>query len=140
MGVLLFILAALMFSIYLIFSRLWQVTVPQLLLILSVISGLIYIPVWALFLPSALAETEPSVIVLQGFYQILPNLVGMNLLALAVRHVGASLTAAIMSAVPSLGAILGVLILGESLGAAAWLGIAILSLGILLTALQPRGK
>ena len=47
-------------------------------------------------------------------------------------------TAAIMSAVPSLGAILGLVILGEALGAPAWAGILVLSLGILLTALRPR--
>ena len=137
-GILLFLLAASIFSVYLVLNRLWQVTIPQLLLSLSVISGLIYVPIWALFLPSALGESATSVILLQAFYQILPNLVGLNLLAFAVRHVGASATAAVMSAVPSVGAILALLILGEQLGALTWLGIAVLSLGILLTAVKPR--
>jgi len=37
-----------------------------------------------------------------------------------------------------LGAILGLVFLGETLGALTWAGILILSLGILLTTLRPR--
>ena len=101
-------------------------------------SGFIYIPIWYLFLPSALAETSSSQILLQGAYQVLPNLVGLNLLALAVRNVGTPVTAAIMSAVPSLGAILGLIFLGETLGTTTWVGIFVLSLGILLTTIRFR--
>jgi drug/metabolite transporter (DMT)-like permease len=137
-GALLFLVAALVFSVYMILNRLWQVTTLQVLLSLSVVSGIIYVPIWYLFLPSALAETASNQILLQGAYQVLPNLVGLNLLALAVRNVGAPATAAIMSAVPSLGAILGLVLLGEALGTTTWVGIFVLSLGILLTAIRPR--
>ena len=137
-GALLFLVAALMFGVYLLLNRLWQVTAPQVLLTISVISGIIYVPIWYLFLPSNLAETAPSQILLQAGFQILPNLVGLNLLALAVRNIGPPATAAILSAVPGLGAILGLVLLGETLGAATWVGILILSAGILLTAIRPR--
>jgi drug/metabolite transporter (DMT)-like permease len=137
-GALLFLTAACSFSVYLLLNRLWQVTAPQLFLSLSVVSGLLYVPLWYLFLPSNLAETAPGQILLQGTYQLLPNLVGFNLVALAVRNVGAPATAAVMSAVPSLGAILGLLLLGETLGPLTWTGIVVLSAGILLTAVRPR--
>jgi drug/metabolite transporter (DMT)-like permease len=137
-GAVLFLMAALSFSIYLMLNRLWQLTAPQILLCLSVVSGILYVPIWYLFLPSNLAEAPASQILLQGTYQMLPNLVGFNLLALAVRNVGAPVTAALMSAVPSLGAVLGLVFLGERLGAVTWAGILVLSLGILLTALRPR--
>jgi drug/metabolite transporter (DMT)-like permease len=137
-GALLFLFAAFMFSVYMILNRRWQVTALQVLLSLSVVSGFLYVPIWYLFLPSALAETATSQILLQGVYQLLPNLVGLNLLALAVRNVGAPVAAAIMSAVPSLGAILGLVLLGEALGATTWVGIVVLSMGILLTAIRPR--
>ena len=137
-GALLFLVAASWFSVYLILNRLWQVTPLQVLLVISVLSGLIYVPIWYFFLPSNLAEAPASQILLQGTYQLLPNLVGLNLLTLAVRNVGASVSAAIMSAVPSLGAILGLVLLGETLGAMTWAGIVVLSLGILMTALRPR--
>jgi drug/metabolite transporter (DMT)-like permease len=138
-GALLFLTAAAWFSVYLTLNRVWQVTPLQVLLSLSVVSALIYVPIWYFFLPSNLAEAAPSQIVLQGAYQMLPNLVGLNLVTVAVRNVGASVTAAIMSAVPSLGAILGLVLLGETLGAMTWMGIVVLSLGIVLTALRPRG-
>ena len=137
-GALLFVAAACIFSVYMILNRLWGVTALQLLLSISVVNAFIYMPIWYFFLPSNLANTDPRQIALQGAYQMLPNLVGLNLLALAVQNVGAPATAAIMSAVPSLGAILGLVILGEALGAPAWAGILVLSLGILLTALRPR--
>jgi len=137
-GALLFLVAASWFSVYLILNRLWRVTPLQVLLVLSVLSGLIYVPIWILFLPSHLTEAPTSQILLQGTYQMLPNLVGLNLLTLAVRHVGASASAAIMSAVPSLGAILGWVLLNEALGPMTWAGIVVLSLGILLTAMRSR--
>jgi drug/metabolite transporter (DMT)-like permease len=139
-GALLFLVAACSFSIYLLLNRLWQITALQLFLSLSVVTGLIYIPIWYLFLPSNLAETAPSQILLQGAYQTLPNLVGFNLVAIAVRNAGAPATAAVMSAVPSLGAILGLLILGETLDPLTWTGIVVLSAGILLTAVRPRAS
>ena len=137
-GALLFLVAAAWFSVYLVLNRLWRVRPLQVLLVLSVLSGLIYVPIWFFFLPSNLAEAPTSQILLQGTYQMLPNLVGLNLLTLAVRHVGASASAAIMSAVPSLGAILGWVLLNEALGPMTWAGIVVLSLGILLTTLRPR--
>jgi drug/metabolite transporter (DMT)-like permease len=137
-GALLFIGAALMFSTYMVLNRMWQVTAPQVLFGISVVTAIYYLPIWYLFLPSNLAGAETSQIVLQSVFQMLPNLVGFNLLAIAVRNVGASPTAAILSGVPGLGAILGLIILGETLGTATWAGIVVLSLGILLTALRPR--
>ena len=137
-GALLFLAGALMFSTYMVLNRVWQVTAPQVLFAISVVTAIYYLPVWYLFLPTNLAGTETSQILLQAIFQMLPNLIGFNLLAIAVRNVGASPTAAILSAVPGLGAILGLIILGEELGVVTWVGIVVLSLGILLTALRPR--
>lgn len=138
-GDLLFLTAGLSFSGYLIINRLWNVTIPLVLLSLSVVSGFIYIPVWYIFLPSALVEAAHSQILLQAAYQgLLPNLVGLGLISIAVRHAGASATAAIISAVPGLGAILGLVLLGEILGPMTWLGIFIVTIGILLTAIRRR--
>jgi drug/metabolite transporter (DMT)-like permease len=138
-GDLLFLTAGLSFSGYLIINRLWNVTIPLVLLSLSVVSGFIYIPIWYIFLPSALVEAAHSQILLQAAYQgLLPNLVGLGLISIAVRHAGASATAAIISAVPGLGAILGLVLLGEILGPMTWVGIFIVTIGILLTAIRRR--
>lgn len=136
-GDLLFLTAGLSFSVYLILNRLWNVTIPLVLLSLSVVSGFLYIPIWYIFLPSALVETTHSQILLQAAYQgLLPNLVGLGLISIAVRRAGASATAAIMSAVPGLGAVLGIVLLGEILGPMTWMGICIVTLGILLITIR----
>jgi drug/metabolite transporter (DMT)-like permease len=138
-GDLLFLTAGLSFSGYLIINRLWNVTIPLVLLSLSVVSGFIYIPVWYIFLPSAMVEAAHSQILLQAAYQgLLPNLVGLGLISIAVRHAGASATAAVISAVPGLGAILGLVLLGEILGPMTWVGIFIVTIGILLTTIRRR--
>jgi drug/metabolite transporter (DMT)-like permease len=140
-GDLLFLTAGLSFSGYLTINRLWNVTIPLVLLSLSVVSGFIYIPIWYIFLPSALVEAAHSQILLQAAYQgLLPNLVGLGLISIAVRHAGASATAAIISAVPGLGAILGLVLLGEILGPMTWVGIFIVTIGILLTAIRRRSS
>lgn len=137
-GDILFLAAAVCFSIYMILNRIWNVRPPLVLLSIAVVSALGYLPIWYLLLPTNLAAAPMSQIVLQAAYQgLLPNLIGMNLLTVAVRHIGPSPSSAVMSIVPSTGAILGVLILGEHLGPLAWVGIIVITCGILLTALRP---
>ncbi|MGD9538282.1 MAG: DMT family transporter [Alphaproteobacteria bacterium] len=138
-GDLLFLGSALSFAAYMVLYRRWPVTVPQLLMCVPLINGLIYVPIWAAFLPSRMAEASHGQLLLQGFYQgVVPNLIGLMLVAIAIRNVGPPATAAFMSAVPGLGAILGWVILSEPLGLFGWLGIAVLTPGVLLTALWRR--
>lgn len=137
-GDLLFLAAALIFSAYLTLNRVWKVTIPVVLLSLSVVNGIIYVPVYLLFLPKGLAGASQGQLWLQLSYQgLLPNLVGLSLLTFAIRHVGPSVTAALMSAVPALGALLSLLLLGEQLNRQTWLGIVVLTVGILMTVLRP---
>jgi len=138
-GDLLFLTAALIFSAYLTLNRVWRVTIPQVLLSLSVVNAVVYLPIWFFLLPKGIAEAEPAQLWLQiGYQGLLPNLVGLSLLTFAVRHIGPSVTAAFMSAVPGLGALLSLLILGEFLDKYAWLGIFVLTIGILLTTMNPQ--
>jgi len=134
-GDLLFLLAGLSFATYMVLSRLWNIRIPQLLLCVPVLNGLIYVPLWALLLPSNLATAPREQLLLQAIYQgLLPNLVGLLLVTVAVRHAGASLTAAFMTAVPALGTLLGMLFLDEIPGLFGWLSLLLLTPGIVLTA------
>ena len=73
---------------------------------------------------------------LQLVYQgLIPNLLGLLLLAVSVRYIGPNPTAAILAAVPSMGTVLGFLILGEVIGFFGILGLIIITPGILITAL-----
>lgn len=134
-GDLMFVIAAIFFSTYLVISRLWQVKTLQILMCSSVINAFIFIPIWFLLLPSGIAQATESQLLIQTLYQgLIPNLLGLLLVATAVRHVGPAATAAFMAAVPGLGTILSFIFLGEEPGMLGWLSLAILTPGIVMVA------
>jgi drug/metabolite transporter (DMT)-like permease len=138
-GDLMFYCGAIFFSGYLVISRRWQISTTQILLCSSVINAIIYVPIWYFFLPSGIAEAPQSQLLLQGFYQgLIPNLVGLLLVAYAVRHVGSAATAAFMAAVPAMGTVLSLLYLGEVPGLLGWFSLAVLTPGIVLVAVIRR--
>ncbi|MEH6404261.1 MAG: DMT family transporter [Sneathiella sp.] len=140
-GDILFILAGLSFALYMITARHWGVTSMQVLFCSSVINGAIFVPLWLAFLPTGMYEATYAEIGLQALYQgVLATLFGMVLVAYASRNIGAAATAAVMSAVPAISALLGSQILGESFAMTGWLSIAILTPGIILTAAFSRSK
>ena len=57
-GDLFFVMGAIFFSIYVVLSRLWSITMTQLLLCGSVINAFIYLPIYFLFLPKGVAEAS----------------------------------------------------------------------------------
>ena len=116
-------------------SRLWRISTTQVLLCSSVINAVLYMPVWYLFLPSRFAEASQSLILIQGFYQgFVPTLLGILLLTAAVRQIGSSAAAAFMAAVPGMGALLSVVLLGEALGVMSWAALGMLTTGIIMMA------
>ena len=138
-GDLMFFGGAIFFSGYLVISRRWQISTTQILLCSSVINAIVYVPVWYFFLPSGIAEAPQSQLLLQGFYQgLIPNLVGLLLVAYAVRQVGSAATAAFMAAVPAMGTVLSLLFLGEVPGLLGWFSLAVLTPGIVLVAVIRR--
>lgn len=140
-GDLLFLLAGLSFATYMLLNRLWNLRAMQVLMCVPVLNGLLYVPLWWLFLPSTMADAPREQILLQAIYQgLLPNLVGLLLVSVAVRHAGASLTAAFMTAVPGLGTLLGVVFLDEVPGWLGWASLVVLTPGIVLAAVwRQRG-
>ena len=134
-GDLMFFAGAIFFSGYLVISRRWQITTTQILLCSSVINAICYVPIWYFFLPSGIAEASQSQLLLQTLYQgLIPNLLGLLLVAYAVRHVGSATTAAFMAAVPAMGTVLSLIFLGEIPGALGWLSLAVLTPGIVMVA------
>lgn len=140
-GDLLFILSAVFFCFYMVLSKLWLLTPMQILFATSVVNGAIFMPIWYFFLPSGLAEASTNELALQILYQgFIATFVGMLLVAFAVRHIGAPISSAFMSAVPTSAAVLGFVILGEEFGFWGWVSLAILTPGILIMAFSSREK
>lgn len=136
-GDLMFLAGAVFFSFYMILSRLWNVTITQVLLCSSIVNALVYLPIWWMVLPTGFAEAEQSQLILQTLYQgLIPGLVGLLLVAVSVRHIGASSTAAFMAAVPALGTVLSLFLLHEIPGVLGWASLAVLTPGILMVAVR----
>ncbi|MGI9379305.1 MAG: DMT family transporter, partial [Methyloligellaceae bacterium] len=139
-GDIMFVISAAMYSVFLVLVRKWDVTTPQILFCVMFMNGLIFVPVWVAVLPSAMAETSVSQLLLQGIVQgILATLIGLVLVAFAARKVGASIIAAFMSGVPAIAAVLAMIVIDEPIGIIGWVSILILTAGIgLVTVYEPK--
>ncbi|MDQ2090805.1 DMT family transporter [Marimonas arenosa] len=131
-GDLLFVVGAVFFSSYVILSERWGLTAMQVIFCGTVVNAVLYVPVWALWLPSGLADAPLQPLLLQAVYQgFVPNLVGLIFIAHASRTIGNSNTSSILAAVPGVGGLLGALILGEALSLFSIAAIALLTVGLL---------
>ena len=138
-GDLLFIVAAVFFSGYLVVARAWSVTPTQVMLCGSLINAIIFVPIWYWWLPSGLAEADGAQLALQIFYQgLIPGLLGLVLVAVATKNIGPAATSAFIAAVPGLGAVLGAIFLNEVPGTLGWLSLVVLTVGILMVTLGVR--
>jgi len=134
-----FFISGAFFAVFLILQRQWRTSIPQILLSAAVVGAVIYLPIWALFLPTTLAQSDPNQIALQAIFQgLFPNLLGLILLSHAVRRVGSTVAAAFLSAVPGVASVMGLVFLGEDPGLLAWSALPILTTGILLATVWQR--
>ena len=132
-GDLFFLTAGLSFAVFLLLQRRWRTDVPQILWTVTVIGMVLFLPAWWLFLPSTLAAAETGTILIQVAFQgLFPNLLGLILLSIAVTRIGPNVAAAFLSAVPGLATVIGLVVLGENPSLIGWLGLPILTVGILM--------
>ncbi len=133
-GDMLFIVGALFFATYVILSERWQLGAMQIIFCGTIVNAVIYLPIWALFLPSGLAQAPMGPLLLQAVYQgFVPNLIGLLFIAHASRSIGTANTSAILAAVPGGGAVLGFLILGEAFSLTSIMAIVLLTVGLLIS-------
>ena len=133
-GDLLFLAGAVFFATYMILAERWQLGAMQIIFCGTVVNAALYLPVWAFWLPSGLAQAPMGPLLLQAVYQgFVPNLIGLLFIAHASRTIGNGNTSFILAAVPGGGAILGVLILGERLTAASIIALGLLTVGLLMS-------
>ncbi|MBL8519994.1 MAG: DMT family transporter [Betaproteobacteria bacterium] len=114
--------------------------------VVSVVSAVVYLPVYALWLPHGLATAPASAIVVQTLYQgLMVSIVSLFAYARAVSILGASLGASFASLVPVLAMLTAIPLLGEWPSVMDTLGIAAITLGVFLSsgafhALRQRGR
>ena len=143
-GDLLFVIGALFFASYIILSERWQLGAMQIIFCGTIVNAVLYLPIWALWLPSGLANAPLKPLLLQAVYQgFVPNLIGLLFIAHASRNIGTANTSSILAAVPGVGGLLGALILGETLSPISIFALALLTVGLLTSVrkrLPPEGS
>jgi drug/metabolite transporter (DMT)-like permease len=130
-GHLLFLGAAFLWACYTVAMRRARLEGLHAAAIAAVVSMLVYIPLYALFLNSNLSEAPWREIALQGFVQgILTAVLSLMLFGRAVALLGASSGAAFGALCPALTALLAIPVLGEWPTHLEWSGIVLISFGV----------
>jgi len=139
LGIMLFLLASAVMSVYIFGVRQLGVTPRQALALVTMPSAIIYLPIWYFFLPSGIAETEHSIIIFQALFQGLgPGFFAVILFALAAMHLGATMTAGFSAVVPATAALLAIPILGEIPNTLEWIAIGIVTIGLALLIMSKK--
>jgi drug/metabolite transporter (DMT)-like permease len=129
----LFLAAIALFALFMVANRVWFVVPRQVIFSATIVSAVVYIPIWLLCLDSNLAVAPRSEILLQGAYQgLVPGVLGISCLNIAVRHIGPRATSVFLSSVPVVAALTAIPILNEFPGPPAWIGMITVTCGILL--------
>ena len=132
-GDFLFLTAIAMFAVFIVANQVWSIVPGQVIFSATIVSAVVYTPFWLLWLDSNLATAPSSEILLQGAYQgLVPSVLGISCLNIAVRSIGSRATSIFVSSVPVVAALAALLILNESPGLPAWIGMITVTLGILL--------
>jgi drug/metabolite transporter (DMT)-like permease len=133
LGDFLFLAAIALFALFMVANRVWSVDPGQVIFSTTIVSAVVYIPIWLFWLNSNLVAAPASEILLQGAYQgLVPSVVGISCLNIAVRRIGPRATSVFISAVPVVAALTAIPILNELPGPPAWIGMITVTLGILL--------
>lgn len=102
--------------------------------VVSVVSAVFYLPVYALFLPHRILDAPIAAVVTQTIYQgIFVSIVSLFAYARAVAILGASLGASFASLVPVLAMLTAIPLLGEWPKASDYIGIAAITIGVFLS-------
>ena len=133
-GDLLFAASALLLAIYMPATKIWKLTLKELLSFIPFVNAILFIPIWFVALPSNLKAAPWHDIFLQMIFQGLgPSILGLVFFFLAIKHLGATPTAAILAIVPSIAALMGIPLLGDIPLTLEWVGMGFVTIGIWLT-------
>lgn len=138
-GDLLFIAAVIAWAAFTILARRWAVTPWQVVSMVGIWGGLIYLPVWAIALPSHLSQAPIGAIVFQAVMQgALVTVVSVILFTRALLLLGPARVSLVTALVPGVAGVLSVPLLGEEVGALDLAGLFLVSAAVALGVRQSR--
>jgi drug/metabolite transporter (DMT)-like permease len=128
-----FLAASAVLSIYFVGVKHWQVEPRQALALVSLPNAVLFLPVWFFFLPSTIQNAPWSTILLQAAFQgVGPGFLAVILFSISARILGPTPSAGLAAAVPASATLLAIPVLGEIPTGIEWIGIAIVTAGLVL--------
>lgn len=136
-GDLCFLAAALSWAVAGLLMRRWQLKPIDTTAMMVGLSAVIYLPVYALFLPTHLFDVSFDAILLQGVYQ---GIIAATMAGIFYNHanhtIGPHKASLMLALVPGITAVAAVPLLGESLTTLAICGVTLVTFGAVLGATQ----
>lgn len=140
-GDVLLLTGSLVWSLFTVLLKRWQASAFEVTLGVTAVAALSYLPIYLLFLPKQIMFASWSQIGLQFFFQgVLVVCVAMWTYAKAAEILGAVRVVIMMSGVPVVGALLGIVFLNESLSEGVALGVVVTFMGALIGAMAKPEK
>lgn len=135
-GDVLLLSGSVLWSLFTVLIKRWRANAFEVTLVVTALAALSYLPLYVLYLPKNMALASWRQIALQLFFQgVLVVCVAMWTYVKAAELLGPVRVVIMMSAVPVLGALLGVPLLGETLSAGVAMGVAVTFIGSLIGAM-----
>lgn len=133
-GDLLFFISAILWAIFTVLLRKYQLSAWQAMSGVAIWSAVVYIPIYLLFLPKHLSVPDPVHLLSQTlFHGIFVVIIATLTYVEAIKRLGAFKAGSVTNLAPFIAAILAVPLLGESLSIAMICGL----IGMAIGALQP---
>ena len=130
LGDALLLLSSVAWALYSVLAKRWGYSPWTLTRAVALGSAIIYLPIYALWLPTQLAAAPLSMIIMQGLFQgIGATILAMIFFLRAVASLGPERTAAFLALVPVAAGVLAVPLLGEPLTGWLMSGLVFVSLG-----------
>lgn len=134
MGDALFFISAILWGIFTVLLRKYQLSAWQAMCSVAIWSALIYLPIYLVFLPKNLSTPEPQHLLFQTiFHGVFVVIIATLTYVEAIKRLGAFKAGSMTNLAPFIAAILAVPLLGESLSMAMVCGL----IGMAIAALQP---
>lgn len=133
LGHLFFLAGAGLWAAYALSLRAWQVDPLHATAAVCCFSGLFYMPIYLLFLPSHIGLHNLSEALFQAGYQgVLNSIITLMLFNRAIRLLGAGAASAFLPLIPVIATLLAIPALNQHPGMQEWVGITIAAAGVFL--------
>lgn len=125
-----FILAALLWALFSVMIKRWSYSPWQVVVSLTLITWVVYMPIYLVFFPKAIVSACWSDISLQAFYQgVIATIVQMVFYVRAVQLIGPSAMGGVMSIVPVVSGITAIFMFQELVTSELIIGFVLVSFG-----------